>query len=176
MVTKDQTVPLACVPCCAHLMVTTVVEYAIAKKDGRALSAIYRWPSVNFLAALIMDAALKVTATVNGAGKDYTANNRTASTRRALAMERVCQGSVIARLAGKEMIAALLISKYTNAFLRVPIMALTTWKQDHVYVTVTGPEWIVLKLYVVSIVVQTGYANQDVVDVTKDGREAYVIS
>lgn len=65
----------ACVRCCAHLMVTMVVAYVIAKKDGKAPSAIYRWPSVNFLAALIMDDALKVTATVNEAGKDYTASN-----------------------------------------------------------------------------------------------------
>lgn len=56
-------------------MVTMGVVYVIAKKDGKAPSVIYRWPSVNFLAALIMDDALKVTATVNEAGKDYTASN-----------------------------------------------------------------------------------------------------
>lgn len=176
MVIKDQTVPLACVLCCVHPMVTMVVAYVIAKKDGKAPSAIYRWPSANFLAALIMDDALKVTATVNEAGKDYTASNRIVSTHRALAMGRACQGNVIVRLVGKEMTAASLISKYINVFLRVPIMALTTWRQDHVYVTVTGPGWIVLKPYAALIVVQMEYVNLVVVGVTKDGPEAYVIS
>lgn len=55
-------------------MVTMVVVCVIAKKDGKALSVIYQWPSVSFLAAPIMDDVLKVTATVNVAGKDYTAN------------------------------------------------------------------------------------------------------
>lgn len=68
-------------------------------------------------------------------------------------MERVYQGSVIVRLVGKEMIAASLISKYINVFLRVPIMALMTWRQDHVYVTVTGLEWIVLKVHISNLVI-----------------------
>lgn len=176
MVIKDQTVLLASAQCCAHLMVTMVVVFVIAKKDGKAQSVIYQWPSVNFLAAPIMDDVLKVTVTVKEAGKGYTANNRTVSTHHALVTVRVCQGSVIVRLVGKEMIAASLISKYINVFLRVPIMVLMTWRQEHVYVTVTGQEWIVLKPYAALTVVQMAYANQVVVGVTMDLPEAYVIN
>lgn len=173
---KDQTVLLACVRCCVHLTVTTAEAYVIAKKDGKVPSAIYQWLSVNFQAALITGDVLKVTVIVKEVGKAYIVSNLTVSTHRALVMGHVYPGSVIVRLAGKVTIAASLISKCINVFLPVPITEHTTWRQDYVYVTVTGLEWIVLKPYAVSIVVQMVYVNQVVAAVTKDGPEVYAIN
>lgn len=103
-------------------MVITAGVFVTAKKDGRDQNVTYPSLSVNFPAARTMVDASRVTATVSGAGRDYTANNRTVLIHHARAMVPVYLANATVKQDGKVKTVASSISRCINVFRPAPIM------------------------------------------------------
>lgn len=75
---------------------------------------------------------------MSGAGKDYSANNRTVLIHHAQATVRVYLVNVTVKLDGKAKTVASSISRYTSVFRPALIMERMIWKRVHAYVIATG--------------------------------------